>query len=124
MSIEKVYRDRLEEEGLSRWWDFLKRKGQVYEYRDSTQNLHTVCRICGTEASPAQMGSHFRQVEKEWRRHQRWVYRYQLACESVLAKVLSLHYLDLNDWIWCGEPIAFVAKTRSIPRRLLRKVEP
>lgn len=122
MSIEKVYRDRLKEEGLSTWWDFLEREGQVHEYRDSNLNLHTACRICGRETSRAQMGSHFRQVEVKWRAHQNWVKLYRNACEMALIKVLRVHLLEVVEWTWCGESIAFHAKTRSIPRRLLRKV--
>lgn len=126
ISIESIYRKRLEEEGLSRWWDFLERKGQVHEYREihlyHGSYLHTVCKICGKETSRAQMGSHFRQVLVKWDEHQRWVKAYQEACEEVLIKVLHEHGLEVHWGTWCGESIAFVAKTGSIPRRLLRKV--
>lgn len=123
LSMEGIYRKRLEEKGLSRWWDFLERKGQVHEYRDSMQRLHTACRICGKETSRTQMGSHFRQVLVKWDEHQRWVEAYRLACEDVLIKVLRENGLEVHWGTWCGESIAFVAKTRSIPRRLLRKVK-
>lgn len=122
LSMEGIYRKRLEEEGLSRWWDFLERKGQVHKYYDSKHHPHWACRICGREVSDIQMGSHFRQRLVKLEEHQRWVQSYRSACEVLLAKVLREHGLEAVEWEWCGESIAFVAKTGSIPRRLLRKV--